>query len=295
METSSIQACMSNEAPRDDQAFSYVKLFARPKDICTASEKNNQRDDKKENINSEPSSSELAKEDYYMASTDSSASLVKNTDFSAELLLNKVMNSQYKPTSGKTLTIGGRMNASKLDADAVQFEAAAGNVERGGVVVDGAQDTLTELLDLAKQALKVASTTTDTDVIKNVGSTIFNQFSKLTTSTVDGLAFGSTRALDLGLGASSMSVGVATGDILNWATFTGALNSLSAGSTVNTTALDAAIKGLDAAIASEGVKSVVIHNRYDVLNDLAAQYKNASDAQAVTAGGSPSSLLDNLL
>ena len=41
----------------------------------------------------------------------STSGLVKNTDFPSDLILNKVMNGQYSATSGKTITLGGRVNA----------------------------------------------------------------------------------------------------------------------------------------------------------------------------------------
>ena len=65
--------------------------------------------------------------------------------------------------------------------------------------------------------------------------------------------------------------------------------------TVDASSIDAAINSLYAAVAAEGTKASVLGNRYDTLNDMAASYKNASDSQVVTAGGSPTSLLNALL
>ena len=62
-----------------------------------------------------------------------------------------------------------------------------------------------------------------------------------------------------------------------------------------TTNLDDIIAHLYATVATEGAKASLLANRYDTLNDLAANYKVASDNQAVTEGGSPTSLLNHLL
>jgi len=88
-----------------------------------------------------------------MATTGTSG-LVKNTDFSAELLLNKVMNKQYKSQNGNTLTLAGRLNASKLDSEAQQFGVQAENLAKAVTFADGSQDVMAELLDLAKKSTK---------------------------------------------------------------------------------------------------------------------------------------------
>lgn len=232
-----------------------------------------------------------------MATTDTTG-LVRNTDFSAELLLNKVMNKQYKTQNGNTLTLAGRLNASNLDSQAQGYGVLAGNVAKAATFADATENALTEMLDLAKRVQGAANSTSDTAAMQKLGTALQSEYDSLLASSVDNVALiGGTKEAKLGLGSSSITLGSAdygtAGALGNLKT---ALAAMSAGSTTtDPTTLDTTISQLNAAVAAEGSKASVLHNRYDALNDLSASYLQASNDQAVTAGGSASSLLNSLL
>jgi hypothetical protein len=227
--------------------------------------------------------------------TTGTTGLVKNTDFSAELLLNKVMNKQYKTQSGNTLTLAGRLNASQLDSGAQRFGVQAENVAKAATFADGVQDNMTELLDLTKQVQSALNSTTDSNALKRLGTSFESQLTGITSAKIDDIALlGGTKSADLGLGSGTFALGQA--DIsAAYTGLTAAIDSMKTNGTYAPSALDTTIAQLNAGIAAEGSKATLLHNRYDALNDLASSYLNASNDQAVTEGGSATSLLNSLL
>lgn len=227
--------------------------------------------------------------------TTSNTGLVKNTDFSAELLLNKVMNKQYKTQSGNTLTLAGRLNASQLDSAAQRFGVQAENVAKAATFADGVQDNMTELLDLTKQVQSALNSTTDTASLQRLGNSFSSQFDGIVAASIDGAQLlGGTKAADLGLSSGTLTLGQS--DISKaYSSLTSAIASMANGSAYDPSNLDTTIAQLNAGIAAEGSKASLLHNRYAALNDLASSYLNASNDQAVTEGGSASSLLNSLL
>ena len=222
----------------------------------------------------------------------SSSGLVENTDFAAELLLNKVMNGQYRAESGKTLTMAGRINAANLDAKAKTYNVSAENIQKGSVIADATQDALAEMIALAKKVQEASLSTTDSNALIKLGTEFSNQFAALYDTEVEGVSvLQATKGVDLGLGGS-VSVGV-SGDA-DITALSNAIDSMSTGSSISQN-FDDIIAHLYVTVATEGSKASLLGNRYDTLNDLAANYKVASDNQAVTEGGSPTSLLNNLL
>ncbi|MBO4334610.1 MAG: hypothetical protein J5846_02085 [Desulfovibrio sp.] len=222
----------------------------------------------------------------------SSSGLVENTDFAAELLLNKVMNGQYRAESGKTLTMAGRINAANLDATAKTYNVSAENIQKGSVIADATQDALTEMIALAKKVQEASLVTTDANALSKLGTEFSNQFAALYDTEVEGVSvLQGTTGVDLGLGGS-VSVGVSGDTDLN--ALSTAIGTMAGGGTISQN-LDDIIAHLYVTVATEGSKASLLGNRYDTLNDLAANYKVASDNQAVTEGGSPTSLLNNLL
>ena len=226
-------------------------------------------------------------------SSASSTGLTKNTDFAAELILNKVMNAEYRATSGNTLTLGGRMNASKLDATAHTYNVQAENIAKAKTLADATENALTELLALAKRAQEVNLVENSTN-LQRLGKEFQTQFNSLLTTEVESLkVLNGTKAASLGLGSGEVTLGVSGTADAGIAALSSALSSLAAGSSASN--WDTVIDQLTTSLGVEGSKAALINNRYDVLNDLAASYKDASDAQAVTAGGSSTSLLGELL
>ncbi|MCR4666351.1 MAG: hypothetical protein K5657_03555 [Desulfovibrio sp.] len=223
-------------------------------------------------------------------------SLVKNTDFAAELLLNKVMNGQYRTENGKTLTMAGRINASKLDSTANTFNVQAENVAKGSTIADATQDALTEVLNLAKSLQNSAASITDSEALKTMAAAYKSELAKLTATEVDGFAvLGGTTGVDMGLESGELDVGVDVTGLGGYSDLSGAISNMESGTAVTASSLDAIVSNLYAAVAAAGTKASVLGNRYDTLNDMASSYKNASDSQVVTAGGSPTSLLNSLL
>ena len=230
--------------------------------------------------------------------TASSSGLVRNTDFSAELLLNKIMNEEYRANSGKTLTIGGRMNASNLDATSYKYAAEAEDVAKMSVFADATQDVLTEVLALAKQIQSNASLT-DKSAIIALGKEISTQFTSITGAVIDGLSvLNTTLTANLGFGSGSISLGMDSSTFnAHVAGLTAALTAMATGSAISSVLsnLETSINMLIADVAVHGAKASLMAHRYQSLNDLATVYKNASDDQAVNVGGSASSLLNALL
>lgn len=223
--------------------------------------------------------------------TSSTSGLKENKDFAADLLLNKIMNGQYRAESGKTITLGGRINALNLDSESRQNALTAENVAKAAVDVDTTQDRLNEMANLAERVKDAVSTTTDTDTLKRLGAEFLSEI----TAYESGFSTGTV--VDLGLGSGSATVGgVTPSDIAGYAAFTGALSTMSAsGASVAATDIEAALKGLYAEITVMAAQGNLVHNRYDVLNDLASSYHRASDDQAVEVGGNATSLLNALL
>lgn len=224
--------------------------------------------------------------------TASSTGLVQNTDFSAELLLNKVMNKQLKTQNGNTITLTGRMNASKLDAQAQSYGVLAENVAKGATIATATQNALTEMLSLAKKAQE-ANVMTDTDQMKKLGKELQNQYSALISTQVEGVSVlqGST-AFDLGLGSGNLTLGLGNNSSF-LSSLNTALGSISGGSSASN--LDTIVNDLYGLLSVEGTKADLVNNRYDAINDLVSSYKTASDNQVVTEGGSATSLLNSLL
>ena len=228
-----------------------------------------------------------------MATTTAATSgLTKNTDFAAELILNKVMNGQYKASNGNTLTLGGRINAAHLDAQAHTLDVTAENVVKARTIADATVNGLTEMISLAKKAQESNNGSIASTDLAKIGTELQKQFGEIYKATVEGVSVlsGST-TVGLGLGNGALTLG-ASGDA-GIAALSSALSSLAAGSTASN--LETTIDALAASLGVHGSRASVIQNRYDMLNDLAVSYKEASDDQAVAGGGSPTSLLNALL
>ncbi len=232
----------------------------------------------------------------FSMATTSTSGLTENTDFAAELLLNKIMNGQYRTTNGNTITMGGRINAAHLDVASRANNAAAGNVAKGVTIVDGTQDALTEILALAKNAYEAATTTTDSVALKKLGTEYSNQLARLIATTLDGVAVLGGTTIDLGAGSGSLSVGVDITADAGYQALVSAISSMAAGDTTAAySIMENAIKGVLGLISVAGAQANLLNNRYDMLNDLASSYHTASDHQVVTQGGNATSLLNALL
>ena len=235
-----------------------------------------------------------------MATADSSG-LVRNTDFSAELLLNKVMNQTYRTENGKTLTLAGRINAAKMDSQAFQYGIQAENLAKAQTVVNATQDALTEVVAMAK---KIQSSEVDSSSASRakLAAELRTELTEKVKTVVEGLSIlssGNSSTVGLGLGSGVMTIAPSAatdGGLGAINSLSSALSSLSVSSaTADRSLINSIIEDLYGAIAVEGAKAELINNRYDTLNDIARSYKEATDDQVVTQGGSPTSLLNALL
>ncbi|MBE6440883.1 MAG: hypothetical protein E7022_00920 [Desulfovibrio desulfuricans] len=231
-----------------------------------------------------------------------------NNDFASELVLNRIMNGQIKSDTGKTVTAAGRVMASRLDATAFANSVTAANVSSGLTFAQGAQDALTELVSKVKKLQELASGAVSDEEARAYSTSLKTDIDAILNTKIDGKSVlgtaaggGTLPSVNLGLGSSSLNVGI---DVNASGTKFNALYAL-LGQTGFTRAVatpgDAAdaitdaINELNAAIATVGSQYDTMNNRYQMLNDLNETYHAASDMQAVTAGGSASSLLSRIL
>lgn len=224
------------------------------------------------------------------------AGLVKNTDFPSDLILNKVMNGQYSATSGKTVTLAGRVNAAKLDAQATTYGVQAENVRKGVVYGDAVANALSEISDIAKRASQ-ANASMSGDALTAFAKGLYSEFeSLLKTQDADGKSlFGGTApSFDLGQGSGTVTLGQAStaGGI---AALTKAFSSLTGGTNITDGSIEDAQGLLLADISTASAKAALFENRYNSLNDLISSYESASTDQVVNTGGNSTSLLNNLI
>lgn len=230
-----------------------------------------------------------------MATTNTSG-LVENTDFAAELLLNKIMNGQYRTTNNNTVTMGGRINAAHLNAASRVNNADAANVARNRTIVDATQNALTEILDLAQRAYAESSANSDATYLSKMGTEFSTELQELLKVTLDSNAVLSAAVpIGLGAGAGTIAGGVNLTADAGYAALTAAIGAMTAGSQGAASNFESAINSLLALVATTGAQANLLKNRYDMLNDLSQSYHTASDNQVVTQGGNATSLLNALL
>lgn len=228
-----------------------------------------------------------------------------NNDFASELVLNRIMNGQIKSDTGKTVTAAGRVMASRLDATAFANSVAAANVSNGLTIAQSAQNAMTELAAKVKKLQELGATAKTDDEVQAYATGMKAEIDALLDTQADGAAVIGGKAgdqdlqtVDLGLGSGPINVGV---QVNKGGTNGTKFNALYAVLTTGATQADidglcsAAIDELYAAIATVGSQYDTMNNRYQMLNDLNETYHAASDMQAVTAGGSASSLLSRIL
>lgn len=225
-----------------------------------------------------------------------------NNDFASELVLNRIMNGQIKSDTGKTVTAAGRVMASRLDATAFANSVAAANVSNGLTIAQSAQNAMTELAAKVKKLQELGATAKTDGEVQAYATGMQAEIDALLDTQADGAAVIGGKAgdqdlqtVDLGLGSGTIGVGVQVNK--SGTKFNALYTKLSTGATqANIDGLcSAAIDELYAAIATVGSQYDTMNNRYQMLNDLNETYHAASDMQAVTAGGSASSLLSRIL
>lgn len=247
-----------------------------------------------------------------MATSGITSPYQQGTDFASELLLNRVMNGQQEPESGKTITAANRALASKFDATSYTYGVLAENAAVGKTIVDTTQNALTELLDQ----------------VKSVGQNLTG----LDGSTAQSLAGVAVNALDAILATESSAAPgkkllqsdtfpITIGEIPTNSSDIGTVDTLTVGG-ININASGLALDNLRTelvgiaggtitydsarlaqltskaqdqimgAIAREGSRQQILSNRYDLLNDLITSYHQASDDAAKQLYASDNTLLN---
>lgn len=227
----------------------------------------------------------------------SQSGMIKNTDFSADLLLNKIMTGQYRTQNNNSITIAGRMNAAHLDSTATKLNIEAETARKGMVLADSAANGLSEILERVRDFAEINTTLTGSD-LQSAASEVQSQLTTLIGTQVNGTSVlgGETNVL-LGQGdTTGVKVGLDLANETAYKAFTEALTDLvDNGTAIDDTVIKSAINELMVNITNEAGKSNVLENRYNSLNDLANSYHDASDDQVVTAGGNSTLLINKLL
>ena len=230
-----------------------------------------------------------------MASSPITSSLTQDSDFAAELLLNRIMNGQMQPESGRTVTAANRALASSFDQTAAGYGVLAENVAFGKTIVQGTQNALTELVNQVKSLGKLCSAADSALQAQTLALDIKQNIDDILATKVFGTDV-------LGNNGKTIAIGEASSETMD----VGQANVNAQGSAFNTlyTSLSsltpssveplcsAAVDELYGAIAKQGAQYAVLSNRYDLLNDLASTYHKASDDEAKQQSASQTTLLD---
>lgn len=228
--------------------------------------------------------------------------LTTNSDFASELVLNRIMNGQLKSDTGKTVTAGGRATASRLNATAHANAVAASNVAAGLTLATGAQNALTELVKKVETLRKDAAAAKDDDEAKAIAATIRNDIDAILQTQIDAtFVLGGKDGdkdlgtVSLGLDSGNATVGVKVNEgTTKFKVLYGKLGSFTIEDATSETMTNA-INELYQDIALAGSQYETLNDRYEMINDLNTTYKTASDNQAITEGGSASSLLSQII
>ena len=228
--------------------------------------------------------------------TSSVSAVERDTDFTAELILNRVMNGQLATKSGKTINAASRLMATRHDATAFDCGVVAENVAYGKTIVQATQNALTELVDHVKKIRDICATDDPATRSQDVTQTLKAQLDSILATEVDNVKVLENTGLNLiiGINNNNETMTIGNANVLKGGEFNNLYDSLDDLTSESTEdirdACDAAITELYGCIANQGVQYSILDNRYTLLNDLALTYHRASDEQAVHMGGSMSVL-----
>lgn len=229
--------------------------------------------------------------------------LTTNTDFASELVLNRIMNGQLKSDTGKTVTAGGRATAAKFDAAAHANAVVATNVSKGLTFAQGAVGAMSELAAKVKKLQELAGSASSPSDAAAYALALKDDIDIILQTKEDGKdVLGETGiSVDLGLGTGTGTEGKKMALVYNIDADGTAFNDLHKELDADFTAeqantlCSAALEYLYQQIALAGSQVETLNNRYEMVNDLNTTYKTATDMQAVTGGGSASSLLSQII
>ncbi|MCR5815064.1 MAG: hypothetical protein K6G15_11325 [Desulfovibrio sp.] len=223
-------------------------------------------------------------------------SLTQDPDFASELLLNRIMNGQMVPDSGKTVTAANRALATNCDATGASYGVIAANTAAGMTIVQGTQDALTELVNQVKTLGEICSACETNSEAQRVAQQVKNTIDEILAANVNGVTVLGNTGTDVTIGESEkLTVGKANVN-RSGSAFDALYSSLSSITPGNARNLcDAAAEELYGAIATQGAQYNILSNRYDMLNDLVGTYHQASDEAAKQARASAETLLSVVL
>lgn len=237
-----------------------------------------------------------------MATTSVTSTLRQDSDFAAELLLNRVMNGQANPQSGMTVTAANRALASKFDATAFNYNVLAENVAYGKTIVEGTQNALTELVSQVKRLGEMVASASDDAMAQDLASAMKKNIDKILETESHGIKVLQNQPKKISIGedgAEELEVGnlQLTNSSVNpqFGALYSAISSTTPGAITASNALEmtgAAVDELYGKIAQEGARNKILSNRYDMLNDLASTYHKASDDSAKQDTASDYTLLN---
>ncbi|MBR4742298.1 MAG: hypothetical protein IK079_05315 [Desulfovibrio sp.] len=220
-----------------------------------------------------------------------------NTDFAAELRLNRIMNGQETTSSGKIVNAASRNMATRHDSLALNYNVLADNVACAQTVVTTTQNALTELVSEVKtlrefcisadddaQAQQFAASIKEKiDAILDTECTIVKDDNELPIKVLGNQGKTISMGETLLGGAHTDSMVVGNADVLGGTKFNALYSGLSSITVSNAKTLcDDALDELFGKISNQGVQFNVLSNRYHMLNDLASTYHMGSDDQGVS-------------
>ena len=241
-----------------------------------------------------------------MASSNSSLTPVdRNTDFAAELVLNRVMNGQFTPESGRTINAASRHMGMRHDATAQTYDLLAENIAYGKTIVQGTENALTELKSQVEKIRDLWAVDDSSVRTQDIADSLKQNLDAILETEVNGVKIlGGSNASNVGLG-SDLTIGIDAVETikiggaaaLNATNFRAFYNALtSPGSFASTPSAQGmelcnkAITELVEKIATQGQQYKILDNRYTMYNDLASSYHTFSDEQVVNMGGAMSVL-----
>ena len=239
-----------------------------------------------------------------MASDSALTEVGRNTDFAAELVINRIMNGQLETKDGKTINAAGRLMATRHDATAYTYGALAENVAYGKTIVEGTENALTELKSQIEHIRDIFSAD-DLQNTQDLAESLLDNLDAILATEINGVKVLDNTGFDVTLSIDgNETIKIGQGDARGGTYFGTLYNELDALKTntpiAPSTSLPTqsdivnhcndALTELIAKIGTEGQNWGILDNRYVMYNDLASTYHTASDDQVVHMGGSMSIL-----
>lgn len=222
-----------------------------------------------------------------MSSSYSSAVTAATNTFAAELALNRIMNGQALPQSGKALNGAARALGARLDATALGYGVVTANLASAQSIVEGTQNALTELKEQVQNVYDMCLSAKDDATAQNMAAALRQNIDTLLDTEVLGVKVldasttplqDRTKYLGLGpLGTDAMTVGL---DFRHATQFSNFYSELTSATMTRSGLQDMcahALKEIVAAIGEQGAQYQILSNRRTMLEDIIGIFHTASD------------------